>query len=120
MPPRVIALFIAAVLLWSSFSTIEPLHGSLPAPIGEAPAWVASAATAPQPPGSVADHHLDDLPVQAQADPPADLPALPAATLRLSLPSLREPPASTGQPAAAWPPFLAGPLRPPCGGLHTG
>lgn len=120
MPPRVIALFIAAVLLWSGFSTIETPHDALAASTGEAPAWLPAAGDTAAGLGSVADHHLDDLPVQAQADPPTDLPALPVAAHRLGLQPLREPLAAALPTAAAWPPFLAGPLRPPCDGRRFG
>lgn len=113
MPYRVIALFLSLVLLWSGLATVEAPHVlAQPAP-EPGLAVVIDADEAALQHGSVEHHHLDDLPSQAQGDPPGDPPALPtmswASGLRPAAVVLRHAPA----PAEALPPFLAGPLRPP-------
>jgi len=120
MPSRVIAFFLAFVLFWSGLSTFEA-----PSALAQAsPEQQHALAQAGGPPGlhdgSVEDHHLDDLPSQAQSDPPAETPGLLPAALR---PTAQSP--ATAQPhsfvsAAAGSPFLARPLRPPCSGALAG
>lgn len=130
MPRRLVAFFVASVLLWSGFSTIEAPRGAAPPaqPVQaqlQATAAVLAATPAPAPnpaapAGSVEHHHLDDLPVQAPSDLPADTPGL------LPLPPLfKTPLLLTSRPlacaaAGVGPPFLAGPLRPPCSATVMG
>jgi hypothetical protein len=114
MPHRVIAFFLALVLLWSGLGTIEaPDAWAQP---GSEPSLAQLEAERPAGthPGSVEDHHLDDLPMQAQNDPPPETPGLmPAWRAPEAVPGRAAPPqvcltAGTGSPC------LAGPLRPPC------
>jgi len=113
MPSRVLAFLLAVVLLWSGLSTIEaPRAFALPAPergLAISPAGDQSAAHE----GSVEHHHLDDLPSQAQSDPPPETPGLLPAPLAPSAQRMvmaQPHPFASGE---AVPPFLAGPLRPP-------
>lgn len=119
MPPRVIAFILAAVLLWSGLSTAEaPLFAS--SSPEQRLAIVAADGQAAAHQGSVEHHHLDDLPSQVQSDPPPETPGL--------LPTPLAPNArwmGTAQPhafasAETGPPFLAGPLRPPCSAALAG
>ena len=120
MPSRVLAFFLAFVLFWSGLSTIEGTDAwAQQAPAQHHP-LVQPGALADLADGSVEDHHLDDLPSQAQGDPPAETPDL--------LPVPTQPPSAsvaTGQghvlvSAAAGPPFLARPMRPPCVDARAG
>lgn len=113
MPSRVIALFLAFAMFWSGLSTFEA--PSNPAQHSAEQQHGAHAAGLPgQADGSVTDHHLDDLPSQAQSEPPSETPGfLPTPPLPVALfqeTARRHAFAS----AAAGSPFLAGPLRPPC------
>jgi len=113
MPTRVTALFLAFVLLWTGLSTIETSAVASPPP--ELQHLIADAgglAVAHE--GSVEHHHLDDLPSQAQSDPPTETPGLPPSPLAPSAQCLEMAQPRTFVPAAAGPPFLDGPLRPPC------
>ncbi len=114
------------MLLWSALSTLEaPLARTAPTPsslTAGAPApglqGVVAEEGADVPAGSVADHHLDDLPLQAHSEVPADVPGLPpvhgpGAPLQGS-----EMPQARLSPATATP-CLAGPLRPPCRAFST-
>jgi hypothetical protein len=69
--------------------------------------------------GSVEDHHLDDLPSQAQGEPTAETPGLLLARLEGRMPALAmgRGPAFTLSDIRA--PFLDGPLRPPRGACLT-
>lgn len=113
MPTRVIALFLAFVLLWSGLSTIEaPRAFASPSP--EQHAVAHAGGLAPAHAGSVEHHPLDDLPSQPLSDPPTETPGL--------LPALLNPCAQAralGRPRSivsndVRSPCLAGPLRPPC------
>ena len=115
MPSRVIAFILAFVLFWSGLSTFEAPR-ALAQPSLEQQDALAHAVGQPNlDDGSVEDHHLDDLPLQVQGEPSAETPGLLPAPLG---PGIQ--PLATVQPqafvlAAAVSPFLAGPLRPPCG-----
>lgn len=114
MPRRVIAFLLSFVLLWSGLTTVEA-----PSPFAQnrqAQTMALADAFAPAVhAGSVAHHHLDDLPSQAPGEPPIETPALLPASLaahtRLSGPNRPQ----MSVLAQADSPFLAGPLRPPCG-----
>ncbi len=108
MFPRVIALLLVLVLLWTGFSTHEQAT-SLAAESAEE-AW----AGAPQAAGSVEDHHLDDLPAQAHVEHLADVPTLGAQRATLIEPGLATTRLRTYAEAVAPPPYLGGPQRPPC------
>lgn len=107
---RAVALLLALVLIWSGFSTLEGPYALASSGTALDQALAADTGAAA---GSVEDHHLDDLPSQAQADPPVEHMAL----LRAS------PHRHTAAVSAAWPqsrataaprgPCLAGLLRPP-------
>ncbi len=113
MPTRVIAFLLAAFLLWSGVSTIEmPVPDMrLPSELQVAKSDASQSAALD---GSVAEHHLDDVPAQASSDPPPEpqivFPELLTARLLGGLSD------SLGTPAlvALISPHLAGPLRPPC------
>jgi hypothetical protein len=111
MPVRVIALFLILVLVWSGLSSKEaPRAVAQHAQLHAAPH--AEGLAAPHE-GSVEDHHLDDLPVQAQGDQPHETPGLLPASLSAVDQSLAMMRPSRFDAAAVAPPFLAGPLRPP-------
>lgn len=116
MPIRVLAFFLAFVLLWAGVSTIEAPGTFAPAS-PEQPHAVAHAGQGAPQDGSVGDHHLDDLPAQVQNDSPPETPGLVPAPLtpRLHRAPLAEPRLVASVILA--PPFLAGPLRPPCAAL---
>lgn len=105
MPSRVLAVFLALVLLWSGFTTFEAPHA--------AATVLAEVEGQPAPAGSIEQHHLDDLPAQAQAEPMPELPALLATP-----PTMHDAAGTAGRPAgvlraARSAPWLDGPLRPP-------
>ena len=113
MPLRVIAFCLALVLTWSVVGTIElPRVGGLASsePVLAVAQGGGSGSTDE---GSVAHHHLDDLPSQVQGDTPVDAPdLLPAA----GQPGLRRLPSAGPRftpPEGQASPCLAGPLRPP-------
>ncbi len=120
MPPRVIALLLAFVLLWSGIGTVEvprSIVSASPEP-QLALAEVDGQDTVHQ--GSVDDHHLDDLPAQAQGDAPPETPGLLPAPLTPNLHGglLTEPRRLASVAFAST--FLAGPLRPPCAAPFAG
>lgn len=120
MPTRVIALFVSFVLLWSGLNTIEaPRVLAQPSPEQQQPiAQAAGLVSALE--GSVEHHHLDDLPSQALSDPPTETPGMLPAPLTPSVHSMVMAQPRTFVSAEAVPPFLAGPLRPPCGAARLG
>jgi hypothetical protein len=119
MPFRVIALLLAFVLLWSGLSTIESPRAVAPASLaqqhrlGTTTAHAGEQAATQE--GSVEHHHLDDLPLQAQGDTPTETPALLPAQPASGTSALRMAQPLGFVAAESGPPFLAGPLRPPCG-----
>jgi hypothetical protein len=113
MSSRVIALFLAFVLLWSAFSTIEAPQASAQDATGQQHRISPLGTEAPTQQGSVAHHHLDDLPSQAQADPPTDKPLLLPLPLRFATIPVATAAPQAAVPVAARAPLLAGPLRPP-------
>jgi len=120
MPSRVIALFLAVVLFWSGLSTIEA-PSALAQPSPEQRHAIAHAGgSAATTEGSVEHHHLDDLPSQAQNDPPPETPGLLPAALPPGFPGLPMAEPRTMALAGTASPFLAGPLRPPCGSACLG
>jgi len=121
MLSRVIAVLVAAVLIWSGLSTIEAPRSLTQASAGQlqASSVVANGLKAGHE-GSMGQHHLDDLPWQAQSEPAAEPPGLVPTP-----PSEFAPPGRTTHPrslrcAAAASPFLEGPLRPPCSAAFAG
>ena len=114
MPSRVLALFLAVVLLWSGLSTIEPLRSSAPASPAQQHMLVDAGGPAALADGSVEDHHLDDLPSQAQGDATSETTGLLPTPLKAGIPSLAMARSQTFQLTVMRGPFLAGPLRPPC------
>ncbi len=120
MPARVIALLLAVVLLWSGLNTIEAPRAFAQSSPEQAHAIVHAGGLAAAHDGSVEHHHLDDLPSQAQSDPPAETPGLlPAALVPRAGSAVMAPPRAFAS-ADAGPPFLAGPLRPPCCAARAG
>lgn len=116
MPSRVIALLFAVVLLWSGLNTNEAPRGFAQPLAEQLHAGDLEAGHE----GSVEHHHLDDLPWQAQSDPPTEPPGLLPMPLRGIAPRV-----SLGHPlyarcATAPSPFLEGPLRPPCSAGFAG
>lgn len=114
MPTRVIALFLAFVLLWSGFSTIEAPLVVAPSSPEQQHAIAHAGGPAAAHEGSVEHHHLDDLPSQAQSDPQTETPALLPAPLVPGVQTLVMARPRTIVAAQARSPFLDGPLRPPC------
>ncbi len=114
MPSRVIAFFLAFVLFWSGLSTFEaPSALAQPSPEQQQALAYAGGPASPND-GSVEDHHLDDLPSQAQSDSPAETPGMLPALLRPNSQFQATAQRHSFVSAAAGSPFLAGPLRPPC------
>lgn len=114
MPSRVIALLLVAVLLWSGFNTVEAPRAHAQALPAQTIATVDAAVAAAAHDGSVDHHHLDDLLTQAVGEPPPETPGLlpaPLASSGVWMAMLQ--PRSLAS-AESGPPFLAGPLRPPC------
>jgi hypothetical protein len=119
MISRVIAVLVAAVLIWSGLSTTEAPR-SLTQASAELQANVVADDLDAGHVGSMGQHHLDDLPWQAQSEPAAEPPGLVPAP-----PSEITPPGRTTHPrslrfAAVASPFLEGPLRPPCSAAFAG
>ena len=114
VPSRVVAFFLAFVLFWSGLSTFEAPSALAQHSPEQQHALAHAGGPSDLDDGSVEDHHLDDLPSQAQSDPPAETPGLLPALLRPT--SLFQATAQlhTFVSAAAGAPFLAGPLCPPC------
>lgn len=112
---RVIASLLALVLLWSGVSTIEVPRAFAPtSPEQQHATAPADGRSAGYLEGSVDDHHLDDIPSQAQSDSPPETPGLLSAPVTgRFLDGLLAQPRTLASVASA-PPFLAGPLRPPC------
>ena len=116
MPSRVTAFLLAVVLFWSALSTLEaPSAWAEHAP-GQHRVLVEAGGPADLRDGSVEDHHLDDLPLQAQSDLPAETPGMLPPSLAPSSVVLSIAQRHRFVPVAAGSPFLAGPLRPPCSG----
>jgi len=120
MPIRVIGLFLAIVLLWSGLSTIEAPH-VFASPSPEQRLTIAHACgQAASHEGSVEHHHLDDLPSQAQSDPPPETPGLLPTPIAPSPQRMAMAQPHAFASAEAGPPFLAGLLRPPCSAALAG
>jgi hypothetical protein len=115
MPLRVIAFFLAVVLLWSGLATVETPR-ALAQPSPEQPhAFVHSSGQTAVQEGSVEHHHLDDLPSQVQSVALVESPDLPALPIVFGIPAVVIP---MVHPRALTPtglasPWLAGLLRPP-------
>lgn len=115
MPARVIAFLLAFVLLWSGLNFIEAPGVPVSSSQERGPSVVhAGGGPTAAHEGSIEHHHLDDLPFQAQNEPPPETPGvLPAPPL----PGAQRRVMAQPHPFAAAetvPPFLAGLLRPPC------
>lgn len=113
MPRRLLSFLLALLTLWSAFATQELAFDVSSDPIE---ASLMADPRAQLSDGSIADHHLDDQPVQSHfegglIDPHGLIPAscaLPRCTLAAAAPHEGRAP-----PLAA--PYLAGLLRPPPG-----
>jgi hypothetical protein len=113
MPPRVIALLLALVLLWSGLTTQEQAISFASSSIEQGYS-VPSDLPQPVHDGSIDDHHLDDQPGQTLAEGTMELPPL-----LMTRPAAGVPKLAMSRPRpyamAAWiEPYLAGPQRPPC------
>lgn len=106
---RCIALLLVLLLTWTGLATIER-HSVYELPFTAAQ----TGDETPSPAGSVDDHHLDDLPAQAQSELQTDPPGMPhrLGMPRLHFMSMERPDALHMAHASS--PCLAGPLRPPC------
>lgn len=113
MFPRVIASVLAFVVFWSCLSAQEQAALLVPS-TQEAASQLAGGAPADRADGSVDDHHLDDQPVQAQAETPADYSGLLLAGPAVQAPALVMAPPRPFSMAALRPPYLDAPQRPPC------
>jgi hypothetical protein len=114
MFPRVIASVLAFVVFWSCLSAQEQAAPLVPSGTQEAAFQVAGNAPAGSADGSVDDHHLDDQPVQAHAEPTADSSGLLQAGPAVPVPALMMAPPKPFSMAALRPPYLDAPQRPPC------
>lgn len=116
---RVIAILLAFVLCWSGLGTIGGPRAFASPPAAPTQAADASDVVAAHE-SPVAHHLLDDLPPPAlgdsQTEPPALLPAPLAPSPALA--AMASPRSFAS--AEAGPPFLAGPLRPPCSAARAG
>ena len=120
MPSRVLAFLLAVVLLWSGLNTIEaPDVFALPSP-EQRFVIVHAGSQAAAHEGSVEHHHLDDLPTQAPSEPPPETPGLLPTPLAPSAQRMVMAQPHAFASAEAGPPFLAGPLRPPCSAALAG
>jgi len=120
MPSRVLAFLLAVVLLWSGLNTIEA-PGAFDSPATEQALAIANAGgQSAAHEGSVEHHHLDDLPSQAQSDPPPETPGLLSSPHAPSAQRMVMAQPHRFASAAAGPPFLAGLLRPPCSAALAG
>lgn len=116
---RIIARLLALFMFWSGFAAIEA-PDALGQSSTERSLLISQSIVPPAAnEGSVEHHHLDDLPGQAQYEPPVEpsglLPGMPKA--RAPSLSMARPLASVTLPTES--PCLAGPLRPPCRAVHT-
>lgn len=114
MPRRVIALLLAVVFFWSGLSTFEAPSALAQSSTDQQHTVAHAGGPAALNDGSVADHHLDDLPSQAQSDPSTDTPGLLWAPVASVAPASRMATPRAAVTTAAGSPCLAGPLRPPC------
>lgn len=120
MPRRVITFLLAVVLLWSGLSALEAPSASAQPSADQPHAMAHAAGPAAVHEGSVEQHHLDDLPSQAQNDPSTEGPGLLPAPLTATAPLLIVAQPHVFVSTATGPPYLAGPLRPPCGDVISG
>ena len=115
MPYRVIALLLVVVLLWPGLRAVEsprvdthPSGAQVTAFVQASDAMIPHEGAAPYQP-------LEDLLAQAVSEPPPETPGLLAAPPASSGTWTAMPPPRSLASAETGPPFLAGPLRPPCG-----
>jgi len=119
MRSRLTVFFLAFALLWSGFSTFEAPTVAAPASLELQQDSADAGGKLQKHMGTVEDHHLDDLPQQAQGDPRTDTPELPQAMHKNSANAS----ATSVHPclsAAAISPLLAGLLRPPSSATPAG
>lgn len=118
MPLRVVAFLLALVLSWSGLDAIEAPRAFAQAASAQSHAHAEGPAAAHE--GSLAHHHLDDLHSQALGDLQTEPPALlPPPLTPGAAPAVMARPHNVAS-AEAGPPFLAGPLRPPCSAALAG
>jgi hypothetical protein len=110
---RPFAFLLALVLLWSGASACEPLGSFLAADLAEQPLIAGSAEPGDRSEGTVADHHLDDLPSQSPGDLMQDLPGLPPSALTIRGRAAAVACPLPLEPARLPAPCLAAPERPP-------
>jgi len=100
------------LVLWSALTGVEPLPaGTASGPVDAT--TVAMLEAEPPLPGSLADHHLDDQPGRAQADPAPDVSLLLPSAPRTAAPGDAAPWRVLNDRGMPPSPFLDGPLRPP-------
>ena len=108
---RVLAVFLAFVLLWSGLGTADTAAASVP--MQQQALADGAAPTAPdQEPAR--DQALDGVPAQAQADSTGESPGLLPAPLKPGAATLALVRSAAFRLDAWCAPVLAGPLRPPC------
>lgn len=117
MTSRVFALLLAAVMLWSGLGTAAaaPVLAASPAGQGAGVALVDAAPASGAEAASAAEALLDDRPSQASIDPAAETPGLLPAPLKSAATFFGDAGACAFVATGPVAPFLAGPLRPPCG-----
>lgn len=114
MPVRVIAFFLALVLLWSGFTAQEQAVSIAMTGAEQVDAKSPGEPAQRVPGGSVDDHRLDDLPAQSHVESLGDGQALLMDRVQAPAPG---PTMARLRPYAAFTrlgPYLERPQRPPC------
>lgn len=119
MTSRSIAFLLAVLLFWTALSTIEAPRAFAHSSSEQLHAVVLAVGHAAAHEDSVENHHLDDLPSQTQADPPAETLGMLPAPLGSGAPLLTLSRPHQSPATAADSPFLSGLLRPPCSAAVT-
>lgn len=119
MATRLLAFFLAGLLLWTGYSTIEVPRLLAGGPDGAPLAEVIPAERERAPAGSIEDHHLDDQASTAHPDLALDVPGVPFTRHMASWPGVGGRSPSVPGARGVGPPWLAGLLRPPCTGSRT-
>ncbi len=111
---RAVAFLLALVMFWSALAAQEQVFAPDTPDAAQQVAALAVGSPYAGSDGSVADHHLDDLPAQAQIEHLADLPCLLQGRAEVQAPALAMAPPAPFSMNALSPPFLDALQRPPC------
>jgi hypothetical protein len=113
MPPRVLSLFLAVVMLLSGFAAAEQAVTGPAQNLEQGAERTLEEASNDVRGGVIDDDRADDLPAQPQAESAQD-PLLPGALCVAAAPALSLAWPHGSSLAALLSPFLEGPQRPPC------